>query len=64
MKIGNVNIEGFMAIGSAVLGLADRGLVLIQGINKDDASAQSNGSGKSTIPDAISWCLYGVTARG
>lgn len=64
MKIGNVKIEGFMAIGSAVLGLADRGLVLIQGINKDDASAESNGSGKSTIPDAISWCLYGVTARG
>ncbi len=64
MKIGNVQIEGFMAIGSAVLGLADRGLVLIQGENKDDASAKSNGSGKSTIPDAISWCLYGVTARG
>ena len=64
MKIGNVNIQGFMAIGSAVLGLADRGLVLIQGENKDDASAQSNGSGKSTIPDAVSWCLYGVTARG
>lgn len=64
MKISEVHIDGFMAIGSAVLGLADRGLVLIQGENKDDNSASSNGSGKSTLPDAISWCLYGVTARG
>ena len=64
MKIGRVNIEGFMAIGSAPLGLASRGLVLIQGENHDDASAISNGAGKSTIPDALSWCLYGVTARG
>ena len=64
MKIGTVKIEGFMAIGSAALGLTDRGLVLIQGENCDDASAKSNGSGKSTLPDALSWCLYGVTARG
>lgn len=64
MKIGRVNIEGFMAIGSAALGLTDRGLVLIQGNNLDDTSAKSNGSGKSTLPDALSWCLYGVTARG
>ncbi len=64
MKVERVDIEGFMAIGSAALGLADRGLVLIQGDNRDDASTNSNGSGKSTIPDAVSWCLYGVTARG
>ena len=64
MKIGTVKVEGFMAIGSATFGLIDRGLVLIQGENHDDASAKSNGSGKSTIPDALSWCLYGVTARG
>lgn len=64
MKLGNVTITGFMAIGFAALGLTSRGLVLIQGENRDDASATSNGSGKSTLPDALSWCLYGVTARG
>jgi DNA repair exonuclease SbcCD ATPase subunit len=39
-------------------------LVLIQGVNNDDTSAKSNGSGKSSIADAISWCLFGETARG
>ena len=64
MKITNLSIQNFCAIGSADLDLRTRGLVLIQGINNDDPSAISNGAGKSSIPDALSWCLYGVTARG
>jgi DNA repair exonuclease SbcCD ATPase subunit len=38
--------------------------LLIQGDNRDDSSADSNGAGKSSIADAICWGLYGVTARG
>lgn len=64
MKITTAKIKNFGVIGEAELRISDRGLMLIQGENADDTSATSNGSGKSTIPDAISWCIYGVTARG
>jgi DNA repair exonuclease SbcCD ATPase subunit len=64
MKILEVGIHNFMAIGEARIDLADRGLVLIQGLNADDTSAKSNGAGKSSIADALCWCLYGETARG
>lgn len=64
MKILSLEIENFLAIGSSgVLNLDDQGLVLIQGVNNDDSSASSNGVGKSTIPDALSWVNFGETAR-
>lgn len=64
MKILSAEIENFMAISTAKVELADRGLVLIQGENSDESSADSNGAGKSSLADAIAWCLYGITARG
>lgn len=64
MKILSLEIENFLAIGSSgVLNLDNQGLVLIQGVNNDDTSASSNGVGKSTIPDALSWVNFGETAR-
>lgn len=63
MKFHELDIQNFLTIRSAKLNLADRGLQIIQGVNEDDSSASSNGSGKSSIGDAISWCLYGLTAR-
>ena len=64
MKLLSVDIENFMALEKAQIALADRGLVSIEGVNNDDTSAISNGAGKSSIADAVSWCLYGSTARG
>lgn len=43
---------------------AEPGLYFIRGINEAEAALGSNGSGKSTILDAIYWCLYGRTLRG
>ena len=63
MKFHELRIENFLTIGSARVNLADRGLQLIQGANDSDSSATSNGAGKSSLVDAIFWCLYGVTAR-
>jgi DNA repair exonuclease SbcCD ATPase subunit len=64
MKFKLLSIENFLAIGEATLELADRGLLLIQGENRDDTSQNSNGAGKSSIVDALCWCIYGQTARG
>jgi len=63
MKFLSLQIENFLSIGSGHVALDDRGLVLIQGENQDDTSADSNGAGKSSIADALCWALYGVTAR-
>lgn len=64
MKFKTLDITNFLAIAEGKVNLADRGLVLIQGVNTDDTSAASNGAGKSSLADALCWCLYGVTARG
>lgn len=64
MDILSLHIDNFLTIGQAQLKLDNKGLVLLRGENKDDPSASSNGSGKSSIPDAICWGLYGETARG
>lgn len=64
MKITTVEIDDFLALGRVVFNLNDKGLVLVQGDNQDDSSASSNGAGKSSLVDAISWCLWGKTARG
>lgn len=64
MDINKLTIRNFSTISNAVLELNNRGLLLLQGVNEDDPSAKSNGAGKSSVPDALFWCLYGETARG
>lgn len=64
MNFPELEIQNFLAITHAKISLADRGLVLIQGENKADTSADSNGAGKSSIADALCWCWFGTTARG
>lgn len=53
-----------MSYESAELYLSGKGLVLLDGDNKTDSSAGSNGAGKSSIADAFMWCLTATTARG
>src|SRR5688500_14494021 len=40
------------------------GLWYVSGANEVSHRLGSNGSGKSTIFDAICWCLYGRTVKG
>lgn len=64
MDILKLKGQNFLTLGKFELELDNRGLLLIQGENGDDPSADSNGAGKSSILDAICWAIYGVTARG
>lgn len=64
MKITQVEGEDFLALGKVSFSLEDRGLLLLQGSNNDDPSANSNGSGKSSLVDLVCWTLFGNTARG
>lgn len=58
-------IEGFQSIGSkAELDLECQGITIIKGINEYEGKASSNGSGKSTIVEALDWCLFGKTSAG
>lgn len=61
----SIKIENFFSIGNAELNLADNGYVFVKGINENATdNALSNGSGKSSVWEAISWCLCGEAIRG
>ena len=64
MDISRLQGQNFLTLESVDIELDSRGLLLIQGENKDDPSAESNGAGKSSIVDLLCWTIYGVTARG
>lgn len=63
MRIKTVSIQGFLSIGEITLNLESKGTTLVEGDNQD-STADSNGAGKSSIFEAIYWCLYGSTRRG
>ena len=61
----NICLHNFLSFEDATLKLNDYGYVLIQGQNNNPIDlASSNGSGKSALLEAISWCLTGETIRG
>jgi DNA repair exonuclease SbcCD ATPase subunit len=64
MKFDRLRAQNFLTLSTATIGLNDRGLNVIQGLNDDDSSASSNGAGKSSLVDALCWALFGTTARG
>lgn len=65
LQFKKIDIHNFFSIGDANVGLDDNGFVLIKGINNCPSdSASSNGSGKSSIMEAIIFCLTGSTSKG
>lgn len=65
INFDRIIISNFLSIGQADIDLKDNGYVLVKGVNNHtEDSAISNGSGKSTVFEAIIWCLCGETLRG
>lgn len=65
IKFKKLSVLNFLSLGEVVLDLDNCGYTLVNGINNNpNDAAKSNGSGKSALWDAISWCLTGETIRG
>jgi len=65
MKILTVELTNFGPFhGTHIFNMADRGLLLVMGDNKDEPRMDSNGSGKSHIFDGLDWCAWGENPRG
>ncbi len=62
MNLRSIKIQNFLAIGEAEVEFIP-GLTLIEGINRDEPYSASNGSGKSSLIEALFWGLYGQTIR-
>ena len=64
MVLQKLTIQNFLSIRNVTLDLDNRGLVLIKGKNMDNEAIDNNGSGKSSIIEALVYALYGRTIRG
>lgn len=62
MRLNSISIENFGGFKTAELEFP-QGLVSVSGRNFDMNGANSNGSGKSCLFDAIAWGLFGKTLR-
>ena len=64
MKFKKLTIKNFGSIKCLEFSLENQGLTLITGRNEDAPRADSNGSGKSLLLDAFTWCVWGKSVRG
>ena len=66
MRLERVEIQGFRSFKDLeVFDLSPSpGLVYLTGRNEDQPALGRNGAGKSSMWDAVYWCLYGVASTG
>jgi DNA repair exonuclease SbcCD ATPase subunit len=64
IQFDKLEITNFLSWGDKqTVPLYKQGIVRVEGINKDEPSADSNMAGKSSIVEALLWCLYARTIR-
>lgn len=65
MRLIELRIQNFMSLAAATLNFQG-GIHFVTGKNWDMGADEdeSNGSGKSSLFEAIQWCLFGTLARG
>lgn len=60
-----IKLHNFLSFGDSTLFFEDDGFIRVTGVNESpDDHAISNGSGKSSLWEAIVWALTGSTIRG
>ena len=64
MHLLKATIENFLILKSAEVPLDAKSLILVLGYSNDGGKADSNGVGKSSLFEAVCWCLYGKTYKG
>lgn len=65
MKITRLDLENYGPFqGKHTFEMTNRGLVLVLGENLDEPRMNSNGSGKSSLFDALDWVLFGEVPKG
>ena len=60
-KVVSIKAKNFISLGDVELKVED-GFTLVSGLNLD--TNDSNGSGKSSLFEALYWCLFGETTKG
>ena len=64
IRFKNIDIESFRSIDRATISLENQGTVIVKGINEYEDKATSNGSGKSSVFEAIIYALFEETSSG
>lgn len=64
IKFKEIEIKNFRSIQKAIVKLDEQGIVVVKGINEYEDKASSNGSGKSSIFEAIIYCIFEETSTG
>lgn len=62
MKIETIKIQNFLSFQNAEYNFSDQGLSLFTGVNHDVAE-RSNGTGKTSVIEALLWVLFGETSK-
>lgn len=63
IKFLSLEVRNFLSWKKASVSFDGFGLTLISGVNLDTTTANSNGSGKSSLLEAMVWALYDTTFR-
>lgn len=64
IRFDRIDIENFRSIENAKIILSNQGTVIVKGVNEYEDNASSNGSGKSSIFEAIIFALFEETSSG
>ena len=64
IKFKSIDIYGFRSLNKVSVSLNNQGIVIVKGINEYEDKATSNGSGKSSIFEALIYAVFEETSSG